>query len=75
MDTKIKVSLIKNDPIFNNLELPILVPDLRLQNVHSVVKNILQGLKVHQVPLTGRLSHFQKAWEKLTKKIRTFCLS
>jgi len=51
MDTKIKV------PIFNNLELPILVPDLRLQNIQPVVKNI--GLKVHQVPLAGRLRNIQ----------------
>lgn len=59
------VSGILKDPLFNNLEIPVL--DINLINVHPVLRNIFRGLRVPKVPLRGRLKMSLEAWKKLTK--------
>ena len=66
LNPKEKVSVITN-PFLNSLEFPVLIPDSDLQNVHPLIKNLLQRIKIPQVPLAGRLKYFLKSWGKLTR--------
>ena len=51
LNPKEKVSVITS-PFLNSLEFPVLIPDSDLQNVHPFIKNLFQGIKIPQVPLT-----------------------
>ena len=66
LNPKEKFSVITN-PFLNSLEFPVLIPDSDLQNVHPLIKNLLQRIKIPQVPLAGRLKYFLKSWGKLTR--------
>ena len=51
LNPKEKVSVITS-PFLNSLEFPVLIPDSDLQNVYPFIKNLFQGIKIPQVPLT-----------------------
>ena len=66
LNRKEKASVITSS-FLNSLEVPLLIPDSDLQNVHPFIKNLFQGIKIPQVPLAGRLKCFLRSWEKLTR--------
>ena len=44
-----------------------LVPLEKLEHVHPLVKEMFPEELKQNVPLGGRISHFEQSWEKLTK--------
>ena len=45
---------------------PVLILDSGLQNLHTFIKNLFQGIEAPQTPLAGRLKYFLKNRKKLT---------
>ena len=45
---------------------PVLILDSDLQNLHTFIKNLFQGIEAPQTPLAGRLKYFLKNRKKLT---------
>ena len=46
---------------------PELIPLENLQKAHPLVENLFLKVKIPKVPLAGRLKHFERMWEKLTR--------
>ena len=46
---------------------PELIPLENLQKAHPLVENLFLKVKIPKVPVAGRLKHFDRMWEKLTR--------
>ena len=54
----------EQDPFLN---IPNLLSEWEIENVHPLIKNLFLSREIPKVPLAGRLKHFKKNWEVLTQ--------